>query len=76
MPYLPNHADHGSGEHVVLELGKEWLLDKILVMLFQELRGGLFGLQRCQPVAFGLETRNNISNDTTLYNKREIVTID
>jgi len=63
---LPNHADNGSTEHVVSELGEERLFNQIGVVLFEKLLAGLLCLHGGQLVSLGFESVDDVSDDSTL----------
>ena len=56
-------------EHVVSQLGEEWLFDKVLIVLLQKLFCGLLGLHGAQLVSLLFESADNVSDDTTLKEK-------
>ena len=63
---LPDHADDGSAQHVISHLGEERLLDKIGVVLFEKFLGGLLGLHGGQFVSLGLESADDVTDDSSL----------
>ena len=57
-------------EHVVSQLGEEWLFNKVLVVFLQKFLGCLLGLHGTQLVSLGLESADDVSDDTTLKEKK------
>jgi len=63
---FPNHAADRSTHHVITELREEWLLNKVTVMCIKKFLRGLLSLHGDKLVAFGFETRDDVSNNSTL----------
>jgi hypothetical protein len=62
---------NNAPEHVIPHLGKKGLFDKVGVMCFQKLLGSLLGLHGSQLVSLGLESTNNVTNNSTLKTRTD-----
>ena len=63
---LPNHGNDGATEHVITELREEGLVHKVAIVLLEKLLAGHTGLHGGHTVSLGLESGDNVANNTTL----------
>ena len=58
--------DDNLPEHVVSQLGEEWLLNEVLVVLLQKFLSSLLSLHGAQLVSLLFESADDVSDDSTL----------
>ena len=67
---FPDHGNNRSRQHVFLQFRKEWFVYQVFVVFFQQFAGGLLGFHRDQFVSLGFESRNNVTNNSSLNSIR------
>lgn len=63
---FPDHGDDGARKHVGDQLGEEWLLSKILVVILEQCLSWLHKLEGHKVVASALEPLDDLSNEASL----------